>query len=1041
MAEIAVNLKGQDNLTNTVKNATKAVDELKYHSTELGKSYKEFEKITNSGKSLKAQLNQLKALMADMNMKGLSGSDEFNQIAQYAGQVKDAISDASQAVDKFSSDTLNLDASIQALQGVAAAGSIATGAMALFGVENEHVTQTIMKVQSALAILNGVQAIANVLNKDSALMLKLKSLGFIGNTTATAANTVAESANTTATTANTAGAVANTTAKTANTVATNAATTAQLAHNAAVLANPYVLAAAAVVALTAGIVALVSANNDATDSQLAVNMAIDAFNEEVEKQMGKVSEQITTFNRLKKTYDESGGKVDILTKKIINNKEAQRILGVTLKTVDDVHKLFGRNSQNYVNAAIARANAMAAEAAEAALLGKALSALSKVYAKLMKGEEVDYADFTKALEAVGISNNKAWNIMQQAGGQYEQDIIFGNLKVDPDKVADFMKEVNKLVTEEFYRNGPGKTLGELFEQSMADFETETIDFNELFNENNKQSSSKKAAKQAKETKKETKQVKEEVKKILSTLEGCDAIIQDAEKQMKKLDRTSKTYEQDVQRLKKVIQGAKAAKLLLIDYSTISGLSQAKSIIQDIMKDLQPSTDEFKEWDKQLKKINEQAYEMAKKLSVNGDLQSLKGVQSALNTIIDSLPEGSDELEKWVKLWSDVNDRITMTNQRIENLKKGIEEGSIARLQQQIKDIDQTLQNKNLTTEVRIELNYNKRELQMQLDELQRGELSIGLIPDMEYTEKGSFEDLEKSAENARTVIAKLQSQYEKGIIDKGILKKEIWYINRDLAELGLTPIQIHIKTNMEEVMDEIKNGFSQFDSLISATDSVVALTKAVEENADAWDVFKAAVSAVEGVLSGIQTIMEIVNAIQEVSTLNHLRKVAALNTEVGADQAAVIATEEKAAADAAAVAPTTASTVALKAQEAAYLDMAAAAIFAAHASIPFAGIGIASGYVSAMMAAMAAQHAASAALAAFKEGGIVQGSYYEHPILAHKGEMVLNEHQQQKLFDLLDSGGAFGGMGDVRFILKGSDLYGSFHNYTRIKSKVGKTVL
>ena len=650
MSTIAVNLKGQDNLSKTVQNATKAVDDLKRSTTELGKCEKEFERITNSGKSLKAQLNQLKALMADMNMKGLTGSDEFQQIAQYAGQVKDAIGDASQAIDKFSSDTLNLDASIQALQGVAAAGSIATGAMSLFGVENEHVTQAILKVQSALAILNGVQAIANVLNKDSALMLKLKSLGFIGNTTATTANTVAEATNTTA--------------KTANTVATNAATTAQLAHNAAVLSNPYVLAAAAVVALTAGIVSLVAANNDATDSQLAVNMAIDAFNDEVEKQMGKVSEQITTFNRLKKTYDESGGRLDILTKKIINNKEAQRILGVTLKTVDDVHKLFGRNSQNYVNAAIARSNAMAAEAAEAALLGKALSALSKVYAKLMKGEEVDYSDFTKALEAVGINNNKAWQIMQQAGGQYESDIIFGNLKVEPDKIADFMKNVNQLVTEEFYKNGPGKTLGELFEKSMGDFETETIDFNQLFTDNsNAEQKTKKITKQTKETKKETKQTHEEIKKILTTLEGCDAIIQDAEKQMKKLDRTSKTYEQDVQRLKKVIQGAKAAKLLLIDYSTISGLSQAKNIIQDIIKDLQPSSEEFKEWDKQLKKINEQSYELAKKLSLNGDLQSLKGVQSALNVIIDSLPEGSDELEKWILLWSDVNDKITQSSKQ------------------------------------------------------------------------------------------------------------------------------------------------------------------------------------------------------------------------------------------------------------------------------------------------------------------------------------------------------------------------------------------
>ena len=1038
MAELAVNLKGQDNLSQTVKNATKAVDELKYHSTELGKASKEFDRITNSGKSLKGQLNQLKALMADMNMKGLANTDEFTKIAMKAGEIKDAMADASDAISRFSSDTLNLDASIQALQGVAAAGSIATGAMSLFGVESENVEKAILKVQSALAILNGVQAIANALNKDSALMMKLKSIGLIGNTTATTANTVAETANSTATTSNTVAATANTTAKTANTVATNAATTAQLANNAAVLANPYVIAAAAVVALTAGIVAWVSANEDATDSQLAVNMAIDAFNEEVEKQMSKVSEQITTFNRLKKTYDESGGKVDILTKKIINNKEAQRILGVTLKTVDDVHKLFGKNSQNYVNAAIARANAMAAEAAEAALLGKALSALSNIYAKLMKGEEVDYADFTKALESVGINNHKAWDIMQQAGGQYESDIIFGNLKVDPNNIADFMKNVNKLITEEFYKNGPGKTLGELFEQSMQDFETETIDFNKLLNDNNNGTQTKK---HLKETKKETKETHEEIKKILTTLEGCDAIIDEAEKSMKKLDRTSKTYEQDVRRLKKVIQGAMASKLLLIDYSTMSGLSQARNIIQNIVRDLEPASDEFKEWDKQLKKINEQAYEMAKKLSVNGDLQSLKGVQSALNIIIESLPEGSDELEKWVKLWSDVNEKITKSNKHIEDLKKGIEEGSIAKLQEQIKEIDNTLLNKNLKTEVRIALNYNKRNLQMQLDELQKGELAISVIPDLDYIESGSLEDLEKSADNARTIISRLQSDFEQGIIDKDIFKREVYYLNKALTEVGLKPIHVTIKSNVEEVVEEMRDSFSHLDSLISATDSVVALTQAVEENADAWDVFKAAVSAVEGVLNGIQTIMGIVNTIQEISTINHLRKVAALNTEVGADQAAAIASQEKAAADAASVAPTTASTVALKAQEAAYLDMAAAAIFAAHAAIPLVGVGMASGFISSMMAAMAAQHAASAALAAFKEGGIVDGSMYEHPILAHKGEMVLNEHQQQKLFDLLDSGGAMGGMGDVRFVLKGSDLYGSFHNYTRIKSKVGKQVL
>lgn len=48
--------------------------------------------------------------------------------------------------------------------------------MGLLGTENEDVAKALMKVQSVLAVLNGVQAIANVLNKDSAFMLRLKQI-------------------------------------------------------------------------------------------------------------------------------------------------------------------------------------------------------------------------------------------------------------------------------------------------------------------------------------------------------------------------------------------------------------------------------------------------------------------------------------------------------------------------------------------------------------------------------------------------------------------------------------------------------------------------------------------------------------------------------------------------------------------------------------------------------------------------------------------------------------------------------------------------
>jgi hypothetical protein len=58
-----------------------------------------------------------------------------------------------------------------ALQGVAGAASIATGAMALMGGESEEIQKSIMKIQASLAILQGVQSL-NKLN-DSFAALKV----------------------------------------------------------------------------------------------------------------------------------------------------------------------------------------------------------------------------------------------------------------------------------------------------------------------------------------------------------------------------------------------------------------------------------------------------------------------------------------------------------------------------------------------------------------------------------------------------------------------------------------------------------------------------------------------------------------------------------------------------------------------------------------------------------------------------------------------------------------------------------------------------
>lgn len=204
MADYVVKFTGQDNLSGTINKVNKELGGLENSSSKLDKIMDKFNRIDQSAAPIKKKLRDLKSIMAQMNLDGLTGTDQFTLIAEKAGALSDAMGDASTAIKQYSNDTFKLQAGIEAFQGITAAATVATGVMGLLGTENEKVEQAILKVQSAMAIMNGVQQIANTLNKDSALMLRIKSIWTAANTTATGANTVATGANTAATIANTA---------------------------------------------------------------------------------------------------------------------------------------------------------------------------------------------------------------------------------------------------------------------------------------------------------------------------------------------------------------------------------------------------------------------------------------------------------------------------------------------------------------------------------------------------------------------------------------------------------------------------------------------------------------------------------------------------------------------------------------------------------------------------------------------------------------------------------------------------------------------
>jgi hypothetical protein len=135
---------------------------------------KDFERISNSTNTKRA-VTQLQNLALKVQALGPEFQDMANKIIRSAGGIKDSVQDVSAQIDYFSSDTRRIDAVVSAAQGVAGAFGIAEGAAALFGSENEDLQKTMAKVQGAIALLNGIQAVQNVLQAESAAVTGLNA--------------------------------------------------------------------------------------------------------------------------------------------------------------------------------------------------------------------------------------------------------------------------------------------------------------------------------------------------------------------------------------------------------------------------------------------------------------------------------------------------------------------------------------------------------------------------------------------------------------------------------------------------------------------------------------------------------------------------------------------------------------------------------------------------------------------------------------------------------------------------------------------------
>ena len=449
-ADYVVKLTGQDNLTETINNVKKSLTDVGRETTHLDTIREKFTKIQNSSAPLKRQLRDLKALMSQMNLDGLSHTEVFEQMAMYAGEVKDSMADANDAISRFADDNFKLAAMAEGFGLITGAVSTATGVLGMFGVENENLERTMLKVQSAIAMVNGVQAIATSLNKDSIIMHRLKQIKLAATTAMTQSNTVATVANTAANGANTVSVVANTAAAKAWNVVK--------AVSKALLGDWTGLVLVGATALTAYAICsdkATEADEEKADATKEVEDAQKSYNQTMTSTYAQL---MTTYTKLKNQWNSLVNEHQ-KTAWIKETKSQLHSLGIEVNNVADAEKVFNGNTDVVVQSFIRRARAAAQMAKMTELYKKQMELIDKrsQVQTLIKADAASHGRSAKGGDEIkdesfrssrygSVGRDGKWRFSDQGAKLYSGTDTSTNTQIQSlDKQIDGLnREINKL---------------------------------------------------------------------------------------------------------------------------------------------------------------------------------------------------------------------------------------------------------------------------------------------------------------------------------------------------------------------------------------------------------------------------------------------------------------------------------------------------------------------------------------------------------------------------------------------------------------------
>lgn len=194
-------------------------------------------------------------------------------------------------------------------------------------------------------------------------------------------------------------------------------------------------------------------------------------------------------------------------------------------------------------------------------------------------------------------------------------------------------------------------------------------------------------------------------------------------------------------------------------------------------------------DKEIESVNRQIGDTQKQLTTR-----LNTARSFITADTPTTPHAKDTPKK-----------TTIKDDKKDEPKTHVEE-----LQAQLVAAQKEMGNA-MTVDARVKADAKVADIQRQIDEATKGKVSIGAETEPTYIVQGSAADKRQSRTNAQHNIDRIRQDLEIGLIGKEDAERQIADINKQLEKLGVKPIEVHFKTYIEELQEQLHDAQQEFE--------------------------------------------------------------------------------------------------------------------------------------------------------------------------------------------------------------------------------------